>query len=193
MICSLPFLFLLWWCPCSQRICFCTLGFPEALRTEDGRRGFLEDVCRLEELLPDPWFLRAGCRWTVQVPVPKVHVGAGRSIEQGIGENGAVVAAGAASGEEALSLQMKRAAFQKKAVEASLAAEDYARRLEAGEVAVSAFFWGCWDSCWRFMSAIYFTMRFGCFIDLLPVAALIRFECWGSLVNFFAMLFRFLP
>ncbi|CAN6440530.1 unnamed protein product [Victoria cruziana] len=123
-------------CPITcQRICFCTLGFPEALRTEDGRRGFLEDVCRLEELLPDPWFLRAGCRWTVQVPVPKVHVGAGRSIEQGIGENGAVVAAGAASGEEALSLQMKRAAFQKKAVEASLAAEDYARRLEAGEVA----------------------------------------------------------
>ncbi|XP_031496746.1 uncharacterized protein LOC116261925 isoform X2 [Nymphaea colorata] len=122
-------------CPITcQRICFCTLGFPEPLRTEDGRRDFLEDVCRLEELLPDPWFLRAGCRRTVQVAVPRVNVGAGRSIEHGIGENGSLVAAGSANGEEALSLQMKRVAMQKKAVEASLAAEDYARRLEAGEV-----------------------------------------------------------
>ncbi|XP_010257186.1 PREDICTED: uncharacterized protein LOC104597390 [Nelumbo nucifera] len=117
-------------CPITRRkICFCTLGFPRKLQSEKGRKDFLEEVFRVEEFLRDPWSLRAREKDTVQVLVPRIVVPtpAVTPVTDGFG--------GGDEGEENLSAQSKRAAMHKRAVAASLAAEDYARRFETGDLA----------------------------------------------------------
>lgn len=69
----------------------------------------------------------SGCG-TVQVPVPKVV-----PVPAGDGGGGADAADEAA----ALSAQAKRLALQRKATAAMVAAEDYARRVESGDIGVS--------------------------------------------------------
>nr|DAD29717.1 TPA_asm: hypothetical protein HUJ06_031185 [Nelumbo nucifera] len=118
-------------CPITcRKICFCTLGFPQKLQSEKGRKDFLEEVFRVEDFLRDPWSLRAREKGTVQVVVPRIIVPtvAVTSVADGLG-------GGDGDGEEILSAQNKRAALQKRAVAASLAAEDYARRFETGNLA----------------------------------------------------------
>ncbi|KAF8403799.1 hypothetical protein HHK36_011905 [Tetracentron sinense] len=95
-------------CPITcKRICFCTLGFPQKLQSEKGRNDFLEEVFRVQEFLSDPWSLRAKEGSTVQVVVPRI-------VKP--------------------TVSTKRTAMQKKAAAASLAAEDYARRFESGDL-----------------------------------------------------------
>ncbi|KAL5986641.1 hypothetical protein ACLOJK_014974 [Asimina triloba] len=111
-------------CPITcRKICFCALGFPSKLHSDKGRREFLDEISRVEDFLKDPWTVRAGGRTTVQVPVPKIVVGAAATDGFGLGE-----------GEEVPSVQNKRAALQKRAAAVSLAAEDYARRFETGNL-----------------------------------------------------------
>lgn len=125
---------------CSRRICFCDLGFPSKLQNDKGKNDFLEEVFRIEEFIKDPWLLKAEANATVQVRVPKVaivvpppllpppiQVSASGSVGDGDVDEAAL----------AISAQTKRAALQKKAAAASLVAEDYVRRFESGEVAVS--------------------------------------------------------
>lgn len=134
------------WCFCSRRICFCDLGFPSKLQNEKGKNDFLEEVIRIEEFINDPWLLKAEANATVQVKVPKVaivvpppllpppiQVSASGSVGDGVGVGDVDEAA------LAISAQTKRAALQKRAAAASLVAEDYVRRFESGEVAVSFF------------------------------------------------------
>lgn len=128
----------------SRRICKCELG-NAGLGVGDG---FLEEVVRVEEFLKDPWVVRAGRGGgdgrdvgIVQVLVPKVVAAPPLPVpvaaEDG-GEDGAV---------GATSVLARRAAMQRQAVAASMAAEDYVRRLEAGGAAVRVLF----DLCWIFV------------------------------------------
>eukprot|EP00268_Persea_americana_P048871 TRINITY_DN5198_c0_g2_i5.p1 TRINITY_DN5198_c0_g2~~TRINITY_DN5198_c0_g2_i5.p1 ORF type:complete len:839 (-),score=164.74 TRINITY_DN5198_c0_g2_i5:613-3129(-) len=105
-------------CPITcKRICFCTLGFPEKLRSEKGKSSFLDEISRVGEFLTvDPWSLGPGERRTVQISVPRV----------------AVDGYGGGDGEELESAQAKRAVLQRMAAVASLAAEELVRKLEAG-------------------------------------------------------------
>ncbi|XP_008801693.2 uncharacterized protein LOC103715735 isoform X1 [Phoenix dactylifera] len=113
-------------CPITcRRICYCELGFPAELRSEKARVEFLEEVEALEEFLRDPWTVRAdggSAVATVQVLVPQV-------VPQPAPPPGAEDGGGGGRGEA------KRAAMQRQAVAASLAAEDYVRRLEGGGAA----------------------------------------------------------
>ncbi|RWR77741.1 PHD finger family protein isoform 2 [Cinnamomum micranthum f. kanehirae] len=112
-------------CPITcRRICFCELGFPKELQSEKGRSEFLEEISRVEEFLIDPWSIRARETATVQVKVPRIAAPPPPPP--------AVDGIAAGDGDEALSAQTKRALLQRKAVEASQAAEDFARRFENG-------------------------------------------------------------
>ncbi|GMJ01438.1 hypothetical protein like AT3G08020 [Hibiscus trionum] len=109
-------------CPITcRRICFCSLGFPRSLQSPGSENGFLREVNRVEEFLKDPRGFRVSREGTVQVRVPKVATVAA-------GDGG-----GAGAVEESTSAlaQAKRLALQRKA-----AAEDYARKVESGGVAV---------------------------------------------------------
>ncbi|KAJ8490808.1 hypothetical protein OPV22_012529 [Ensete ventricosum] len=117
-------------CPITcRRICDCELGFPAALRGEVARSAFLDEIDALEEFLRDPWTVRPAdeeVEETVQVWVPRVaQVAAPPSaaVDDGGGGGGG----GGGAGDE-----VKRALLQRQALAASLAAEDYVRRLEAG-------------------------------------------------------------
>ena len=141
---------------CSRRICFCPLGFPRGLENAKARGEFAEEVSRIEEFLRDPLGIRfrekrggreEGWKDTVQVLVPKVVPppppllpppvvdggGGGGGIGGGGGGNVVDEVAAAASA------QSKRIALQKKAAAAMVAAEDYARRFESGDLAVVRF------------------------------------------------------
>ena len=145
-------------CFCSRRICFCPLGFPRGLENAKARGEFAEEVSRIEEFLRDPLGIRfretrggreEGWKDTVQVLVPKVVPpplpllpppvvdggggGGGGGIGGGGGGNVVDEVAAAASA------QSKRIALQKKAAAAMVAAEDYARRFESGDLAVVRF------------------------------------------------------
>ena len=112
---------------CSRRICFCSLGFPRNLQSPNSKNVFLQEVIRVEEFLKDPWGVRVSREGTVQVPVPRVA-----PVPAGDGGGG-----GDAVEEEALvSAQAKRLALQRKAAAAMVAAEDYARKVESGDIAV---------------------------------------------------------
>lgn len=141
-------------CPITcRRICFCPLGFPRGLENAKARGEFAEEVSRIEEFLRDPLGIRfrekrgvgdSGWKDTVQVLVPKVVPppppllpppvvdggGGGGGIGGGGGGNVVDEVAAAASA------QSKRIALQKKAAAAMVAAEDYARRFESGDLAV---------------------------------------------------------
>ncbi|KAK1305483.1 hypothetical protein QJS10_CPA10g00205 [Acorus calamus] len=114
-------------CPITcRRICYCKLGFPEKLRSDAGRRGFLEEIARVQEFFADPrsFGSSADAAATVQVLVPRVSVPVAAPAPEIVG----------GEGEEVVSAQKKRADLQRKAAAASVAAEDFARRFEAGGV-----------------------------------------------------------
>ena len=113
----------------SQRICFCSLGFPLGLRTENSRNEFLETVATIEALRADPSLHRPRDSGTVQVLVPKVvppPPPPSLQAEAALGDGDEVL----------LSARTKRAAMQRKAAVASMVAEDYARRFESGAMPV---------------------------------------------------------
>ncbi|KAE8727469.1 Detected protein of confused Function [Hibiscus syriacus] len=113
-------------CPITcGRICFCSLGFPRNLQSTNSKKGFLQEVTQLEAFFKDPWGVRVAREGTVQVPVPKVA-----PVPAGDGGGGADTA------EE--SAQAKRLALQGKAAAAMVAAEDYARRVESGDITVAS-------------------------------------------------------
>lgn len=130
-------------CPITcQRICFCALGFGKAVQSEKAKKGFLEEIVRVEEFLTDPWSVRSkdtAASATVQVLVPKVvppppppppkEVAAATLVGDGSVVGGET--------EEMLSLHSKRIALQKRAIAASAAAEDYVRKFETGALAVA--------------------------------------------------------
>ncbi|KAF5180183.1 Histone-lysine n-methyltransferase [Thalictrum thalictroides] len=137
-------------CPITcQRICFCKLGFPQKIQSDKAKKNFLEEVYRVEEFLNDPWSIRAKeSTNTVQVVVPKVvppppppiPVVTATAIAAvdgfGIGDSYGGGGVGGGDGEELMLLHSKRTALQKRAVAASIAAEDYARKFEAGALAL---------------------------------------------------------
>ncbi|XP_039002149.1 uncharacterized protein LOC120128550 [Hibiscus syriacus] len=113
-------------CPITcRRICFCSLGFPRNLLSTNSKKGFLQEVFQLEAFFKDPWGVRVAREGTVRVPVPKVA-----PIPAGDGGGGADTV------EE--SAQAKRFALQRKAAAAMVAAEDYARRVELGDITVAS-------------------------------------------------------
>ena len=146
---------------CSRRICFCPLGFPRGLENAKARGEFAEEVSRIEEFLRDPLGIRfrekrgvgdSGWKDTVQVLVPKVvpppppllpppvvDGGGGGGIGGGGGGGNVVDEVAAAA-----SAQSKRIALQKKAAAAMVAAEDYARRFESGDLAAVRFLVPSW-------------------------------------------------
>ncbi|KAK9125302.1 hypothetical protein Scep_014148 [Stephania cephalantha] len=128
-------------CPITcRKICFCSSGFPTKLQGEKARRGFLEEVFRVEDFLKDPWLLRpkigdgdgGGVAGTLQVLVPRVVPPPPPPPLPPVVDD----EFGADLGE-LLSERSKRAVLQKRGVAASLAAEDYARRFESGVLADS--------------------------------------------------------
>ncbi|XVF22939.1 hypothetical protein REPUB_Repub12eG0214100 [Reevesia pubescens] len=121
-------------CPITcRRICFCSLGFPRNLQSPNSKNGFLQEVIAVEDFLKDPWGVRVSREGTVQVPVPKVSP---VPVGDGCGGDGG----GVDAVEEAASVsaQAKRLALQRKAAAAMVAAEDYARRVESGDIAVAS-------------------------------------------------------
>ncbi|KAE8701622.1 germination-related protein [Hibiscus syriacus] len=115
-------------CPITCRpICFCSLGFPPKLQSTSSKHGFLHEVIQVEGFLKDPWGVRVSRERTVQVPVPKVA-----PVPSGDGGGGG----GADSVYE--SAQAKRPALPRKAAAAMVAAEDYARRVELGDILVAS-------------------------------------------------------
>lgn len=125
---------------CSRRICFCPLGFAPGLQSGRGRNDFLDGVVKVEEFLKDPWGIRArdGKGTTVQVWVPKVAPPP--PPVQPVGVVGEAFVGGGGDGVDemaaAMSAQTKRIALQRKAAAAMIAAEDYARRFESGNLVV---------------------------------------------------------
>ncbi|KAJ7949187.1 Histone-lysine N-methyltransferase [Quillaja saponaria] len=117
-------------CPITcRRICFCKLGFPRTLQSTKAQEEFLEEVVKIEEFLKDPLGIRAREKdQTVQVVVPKI-VPPPPQLQPVI--DGVVGGDGV---DEAVSAQTKRVALQRKAAAAMVAAEDYARRFESGDL-----------------------------------------------------------
>ncbi|EEF44618.1 protein binding protein, putative [Ricinus communis] len=134
-------------CPITcRRICYCALGFPRDLQNAKSKAEFLLEVSRIEEFLKDPFRIRDfdDSSSTVQVLVPKVlpvpappppapSLSSSLAAVPAVGEDGG---GGGGLGEEA-SAHTKRVALQKKAAAAMVAAEDYARRFESGDMAVA--------------------------------------------------------
>ncbi|XP_073025371.1 uncharacterized protein [Primulina eburnea] len=120
-------------CPITcRKICFCTLGFPRRLQSEEGVKGFLQEVARVEQFLNDPWLIKARENATCQVKVPKVIVSPA-TLPQ-IPETPAVgCRAGEGVAASDASAKVKRAGLQKQAAASSSVAEDYARRFESGD------------------------------------------------------------
>ncbi|KAJ7982220.1 Histone-lysine N-methyltransferase [Quillaja saponaria] len=118
-------------CPITcRRICFCKLGFPRTLQSTKANNGFLEEVVKLEEFLKDPLGIKAREKDpTVLVVVPKVVPPPPQlqPVVDGVVAGDAV--------DESLSAQTKRVVLQRKAAAAMVAAEDYARRFESGDLA----------------------------------------------------------
>ncbi|KAF6168361.1 hypothetical protein GIB67_018201 [Kingdonia uniflora] len=127
-------------CPItSERVCFCKLGFPRSLQSDKGKRSFLDEVTQIEDFLSDLKSIRVNKDIvTVQVLVPRVVVAPlpppPPPVPVQTQTTTAVVVdavVGDVDAEELLSAQAKRAAMQKKALAASVAAEEYARKFEA--------------------------------------------------------------
>ncbi|KAF9592739.1 hypothetical protein IFM89_017309 [Coptis chinensis] len=132
-------------CPITcERICYCPLGFGKKII----KKCFLDDVFKVEQFFNDPWCVKVNKdSQTVQVLVPKVVVPPPAPLPIHIGNSNAAVdvvvvnkevveSGGGGDGEreekEMLSLQAKRIALQKQAFEASIAAEEYVRKIESG-------------------------------------------------------------
>ncbi|KAG5134744.1 hypothetical protein JHK82_025932 [Glycine max] len=115
-------------CPITcRRICFCTLGFPRALHAapDAAANAFVHDVASLRDFLADTRRDDA----TVQVPVPKVLPPPPPPPPPSD-----AVSLGADALDESASMKAKRIALQRKGAAAMIAAEEYARRFESGDV-----------------------------------------------------------
>uniref|UniRef100_A0A7N0T312 Uncharacterized protein n=1 Tax=Kalanchoe fedtschenkoi TaxID=63787 RepID=A0A7N0T312_KALFE len=113
-------------CPITcNKICFCDLGFPRALRAHQARHAFLHDVFSLSAFLPHPSpaapLPRDHHHDTLQVAVPKLLKPPPPPPPEA--DDAALL----------LSAQSKRVALQAEAAFASLAAEDFATKFETGE------------------------------------------------------------
>jgi hypothetical protein len=118
---------------CSQKICYCTLGFPGPLQSYQGKREFLDDVDRLEVLISNPELLAAGGQETVEVLVPRISISMRDYTTSSKKSHGGVGDADD-DRDDRFSTQTKQMAMRKKAATlASLAAEDYSRKLEHGD------------------------------------------------------------
>ncbi|CAK8575465.1 unnamed protein product [Lathyrus sativus] len=112
-------------CPITcRRICFCALGFPRSLNGttnnhNNAANAFLNDVSALGDFL-------AGAQkedYTIQVAVPKV-----------VPPPPEVVPVSGDLLDESASMKAKRVALQRKGAAAMIAAEEYARKFESGDV-----------------------------------------------------------
>ncbi|KAK2637037.1 hypothetical protein Ddye_031829 [Dipteronia dyeriana] len=135
-------------CPITcKRICFCTLGFPRSAQDTKARSGFLDEVVLVEEFVRDPWRKARVSKGidhdTVQVAVPEVVLPppppAVVVVVAADGGGGGCCggATDAAEAAAAANAQTKRVVLQRKAAAAMVAAEDYARRFESGDIAVT--------------------------------------------------------
>ncbi|RZC77507.1 hypothetical protein C5167_001681 [Papaver somniferum] len=125
-----------------RNICFCKLGFTKNLKKEKERDTFLDGIIKVEELFKDPsWSIRVGDKETIQVSVPKVVkpiqtstilVVANKTAIDG--SNDVYGCGGSGGDDELLSIQKKQASLQRKADVSSLAAEDFVRRFETGNL-----------------------------------------------------------
>ncbi|XP_027354526.1 uncharacterized protein LOC113864700 isoform X2 [Abrus precatorius] len=110
-------------CPITcRRICFCALGFPRALHAPDPTNAFLHQVAAVRDFLADTRSDDA----TIQVPVPKVLPPPPPPPD------GAPLGVDAL--DESASMKARRVALQRKGAAARIAAEEYARRFESGDV-----------------------------------------------------------
>ncbi|KAL5827369.1 hypothetical protein ACOSQ3_019211 [Xanthoceras sorbifolium] len=133
-------------CPITcKRICFCALGFPRGAQGAKARTGFLNEVVLVEEFLRDPWGKARVSEEdsTVQVAVPEVAPPPPppAAVVVAAAADGCCGGGAADAAEEAAavaSAQTKRVALQRKAAAAMVAAEDYARRFESGDIAVTS-------------------------------------------------------
>ncbi|KAK2433343.1 hypothetical protein P8452_30671 [Trifolium repens] len=110
-------------CPITcRRICFCSLGFPRSLQgTKNSTTGFLQDVAVLGDFLSENKRKEDA---TIQVVVPKV-VPPPPEI---------VPVSGDVLNDESASMKAKRVALQRKGAAAMIAAEEYARKFESGDL-----------------------------------------------------------
>ena len=90
----------------------------------------MDDVAFIDRFLKDPWIIRVREGAAVQVPVPKLAPPPPPPPPP------VAVDGDDAAADELVSAQTKRAALQRKAAVASLAAEDFARRFETGALEV---------------------------------------------------------
>ncbi|XP_044489518.1 uncharacterized protein LOC123213943 isoform X2 [Mangifera indica] len=130
-------------CPITcKRICFCTLGFTRSVQSAKARSDFLHEVVLLERFLDDPWgeirVSKEGS--TVQVSVPELPQPPPQPQpqSQSLVVDGISAADAADEAAAAVSAQTKRVALQRKAAAAMVAAEDYARRFESGDIALAS-------------------------------------------------------
>ncbi|KAJ0095209.1 hypothetical protein Patl1_17175 [Pistacia atlantica] len=129
-------------CPITcKRICFCTLGFPRSVQSAKARNDFLHEVVLVEQFLDDPWgkirVSKEGS--TVQVSVPELPQPPPPPQQPVVVDGPSAAAADAAEeAAAAVSAQTKRVALQRKAAAAMVAAEDYARRFESGDIALAS-------------------------------------------------------
>lgn len=134
----------------SRRICFCPLGFPRSLATANSKASFLDEVIKVHQFLSDPSGIRARDDGrTVQVVVPRVAPPppppplpvppsvVGDAVAATVDEESAAAA----------TAQAKRAALQRKAAADMVAAEDFARRFESGDLSVRFFEFNAFEFC----------------------------------------------
>lgn len=124
-------------CGFSQRICSCSLGFPGSLHSTNARIDFLLDVHTIDQFLNDrsssgisasPDYAAAS-NHTFQVLAPKVV-----ALPLVLSDGGVVGGNAVDEVAPSASTRSKRIALQKKAADAMVAAEDYARRFESGDL-----------------------------------------------------------
>ncbi|XP_040994816.1 uncharacterized protein LOC121241203 isoform X2 [Juglans microcarpa x Juglans regia] len=129
-------------CPITcQRICSCSLGFPGSLHSANARIDFLLDVHTIDQFLNDPSSsgisaspdYAAASNHTFQVLVPKVV-----ALPLVLSDGGVVGGNAVDEVAPSASTRSKRIALQKKAADAMVAAEDYARRFESGDLSADA-------------------------------------------------------
>lgn len=144
----------------------------------------MKEVGRVEEFLKDPREARVSREGTVQVQVPKVipaptPILVAAAVD---GDGGGLAGAGGGDvGDEAIavSAHTKRVALQKKAAAAMVAAEDYARRFESGDIAVR--FLCSYALCFIFCLLELCEVRFLGFSFLFLLLYFFKTEIWLSL------------
>ncbi|KAL2514474.1 PHD finger family protein [Forsythia ovata] len=126
-----------------RKICYCEEGFPPHMRSKEARDEFDRQTAILEQFIKDPWLIKSRQNATVQVMVPKVvrtPASAPAPAPPQHPEGPTVDGKDRVEDEAALaaaSAQVKRVSLQKKAAATSMAAEDYARKFESGDLSAS--------------------------------------------------------